>query len=47
MANSNTHIELRDMEIYKLSRELSRQAWEIYSALHWQDKKVKSISKYI
>ena len=27
-------------EIYKLAREISRNAWEIYNELNWQDKKI-------
>ena len=33
-------IPLKEMEIYRLCRELSRKGWEIYKKLHWQDKKV-------
>ncbi len=33
-------IKLTDLEVYKLSRELSRLAWQIYEALSWQDKKI-------
>ena len=33
------HIDLKDMEIYQLARELSSKAWKIYGRLHWQDKK--------
>jgi len=31
---------LDDLEIYKLSRELSSEAWKIYNELNWQDKKI-------
>lgn len=34
------HIDLKDMEVYQLARGLSSKAWEIYSRLHWQDKKI-------
>ena len=33
-------IPLNDLEVYKLSRELSKMAWEVYNRLTWQDKKV-------
>lgn len=36
----NKYILLKDLEIYKLSRELSKIGWEIYEALSWQDKKI-------
>jgi len=32
-------MELEDLEIYKLAKEISREAWEIYNKLDWQDKK--------
>lgn len=28
------------MEIYKLAREIGKDAWEIYNKLSWQDKKI-------
>ncbi len=34
------YILLKDLEVYKLSRELSKISWEIYEKLSWQDKKV-------
>ncbi len=34
------HILLKDLEIYKLARELSRIGWKIYNNLIWQDKKI-------
>jgi four helix bundle protein len=34
------YIKLEDLEVYKLARELSRIAWEIYKKLTWQEKKV-------
>mgnify|MGYP001558176477 CR=1 FL=1 len=34
------YIELKDLEVYKLSRELSCVAWNIYENLNWQDKKI-------
>jgi four helix bundle protein len=32
-------IPLKNLEVYKLARELSKIAWEIYECLDWQDKK--------
>jgi len=32
-------IPLKDLEVYKLARELSKIGWEIYQDLDWQDKK--------
>ena len=34
------YIVLEDLEVYKLARELSRIAWEIYESLDWRDKKI-------
>ncbi len=34
------YIELKDLEVYKLSRELSRSGWQIYNKLVWQMKKI-------
>ena len=34
------YIELKDLEVYRAGRELSRLGWEIYSNLDWQTKKV-------
>jgi len=34
------HILLKDLEVYKLARELSRIGWKIYNNLIWQDKKI-------
>ena len=33
------HIELKDLEVYQLARQLSTTAWKIYLKLKWQDKK--------
>ena len=33
-------MNLWDLEIYRLSREISQLAWSIYTRLGWQDKKV-------
>ena len=37
--NKKRYIPLRDLEVYKLARELSKIGWEIYESLPWQDKK--------
>ena len=34
------YISLKDLEVYKLSRELSWTAWKIYEDLNWQDRKI-------
>ncbi len=34
------HISLDKLEIYQLSRELSRTAWKVYDGLGWDDKKI-------
>jgi four helix bundle protein len=34
------YIPLRDLEVYKLARELSKIGWEIYDSLDWQTKKI-------
>ena len=34
------YILLKDLEVYKLARELSGSAWEIYEKLDWRDKKI-------
>ena len=33
-------IPLKELEAYKLARELSKEAWVTYSKLSWQDKKI-------
>jgi len=33
-------MDLKDLEVYKLSRELSKECWEIYEKYDWQIKKV-------
>ena len=33
-------MELKDLKIYELSREISRDAWIIHSGLSWQNKKL-------
>jgi len=37
---NKNHIQLKDLEVYKLARELSRMGWEIYNSLDWHDKKI-------
>jgi len=34
------YIQLEDLEVYQLARELSLQGWQIYEKLSWQLKKV-------
>lgn len=34
------YITLENLEVYKLARQLSKFAWEIYEDLSWQDKRV-------
>ena|SRR3989344_1730225 len=33
-------MDLEDLEIYKLAKEISREAWKIYDDLSWQDNKI-------
>ena len=33
-------MKLEDFELYKRTRELSREAWGVYHQLSWQDKKI-------
>jgi len=33
-------MKLENLEIYKLSREINKEAWKVYSKLSWQDKKI-------
>ena len=40
MESYQTYITLQNLEVYQLSRELSRLAWKIYEQLDWQMKKV-------
>ena len=37
---STKYILLKDLEVYNLARELSVIAWEIYSKLDWETKKI-------
>ncbi|MBU1922600.1 four helix bundle protein [Patescibacteria group bacterium] len=34
------YIQLKDLEVYRISRELSLIAWDIYEGLDWRDKKI-------
>lgn len=34
------YIKVQDLEVYQLAQKLSKIAWEIYSELVWQDKKI-------
>ena len=36
----NKYILLKDLEVYKLARELSKIGGEIYKNMSWQDKKI-------
>ena len=38
--SKNRYILLKDLEVYKLARELSKIGWEIYNSLDWQIKKI-------
>lgn len=29
------------LEVYKLARQLSDLAWQVYSEMNWQDRKIK------
>lgn len=33
-------MELYDLEVYKLAREVSDDGWQLYEKFHWQDKKI-------
>jgi len=33
-------VELKDLEIYKIARQISREAWFVYEKLNWQERKV-------
>ena len=33
-------MKLDDLEVYNLSREISKNAWEIYNPLDWQVRKI-------
>jgi four helix bundle protein len=34
------YIELRDLEVYQLAKELSSKAWVVYDGMDWQIKKI-------
>lgn len=34
------YVELKDFEVYKLTREYSKIAWEVYQTMNWQQKKI-------
>jgi len=40
MDTKKKHILLKDLEVYKLAKELSKNGWRIYQNLSWQDKKI-------
>ena len=40
MENKNTYITLKNLEVYQLSRDLSKIGWKIYEPLDWQTKKI-------
>ena len=33
-------MDIKDLEVYKISRELSKIAWEVYKDMNWRDKKI-------
>lgn len=37
---TKNYIQLKDLDVYKLARQLSKLGWEIYNSLDWQTKKV-------
>ena len=40
MEIKKNYISLKDLEVYQLSRELSKIGWDIYKNMDWQTKKV-------
>lgn len=40
METNKNYIKITDLEVYKLSRELSKIAWEIYYHLSFEEKKI-------
>jgi len=40
MGYGKKFIPIKNLEVYKLARELSRIAWEIFESLDWQEKKI-------
>ena len=37
---TKNYIQLKDLDVYKLARELSKAGWEIYNSFDWQTKKI-------
>ncbi|MFH1089101.1 MAG: four helix bundle protein [Candidatus Uhrbacteria bacterium] len=33
-------MELRDLEVYQIARDISREAWVIYEQMDWQERKI-------
>ncbi len=33
-------MELKDLEVYRLSRELSKDAWSVYKSMDWHERKI-------
>jgi four helix bundle protein len=40
MEEKKGYIKLEDLEVYKLSRQLSRMGWAIYKKMDWQTRKI-------
>ncbi|OGY43578.1 MAG: four helix bundle protein [Candidatus Buchananbacteria bacterium RIFCSPHIGHO2_02_FULL_40_13] len=40
MDKKSQYLELKDLEVYVVSRKYSSFAWNIYSRLNWQQKKI-------
>lgn len=38
--NNKNFIPLKNLEVYSLSREISKMAWIIYSRMKWEEKKI-------
>ncbi|WP_423127560.1 four helix bundle protein [Gaoshiqia sp. Z1-71] len=38
--NNKKYIPLKELEVYQLARELSKQAWQIYEKMSWQRQKI-------
>lgn len=34
------YILLKDLEVYRLAKELSKITWKVYGGLSWQEKKI-------
>lgn len=39
----NKYILVKDLKVYKLAKELSRIAWDVYEKLNWEEKKIFGI----